>query len=314
MKTKLALALCLSLAALSLAANANDESVDWQMMSRIRDEGFANSKVMQTLSQLTDVVGPRLTGSPGMKAANEWTRKQLEEWGLVNAHLESWGEFGRGWSYSRAVVHMLQPAATTLIAYPKAWTPGTDGPVKAKVVKAKLETDADLEQWRGKLQGAIVMLGEPRELLPPDKVAFTRHGEKELEDLSLFQIPGARPQGRQAQQGPGQPANRQEAQRRQRFQRTQREFLAAEKALATIEGSRGDAGDAVRAGRRLARERRADRAARAGDGGRALQPHRAPARAEEGRRARGRRARAVPRRRQPGLQHDRRDPRHRQEG
>jgi hypothetical protein len=237
MKTKLALALCLSLAALSLAANAADENVDWQMMSRIRDEGFSNSKVMQTLSQLSDVIGPRLTGSPGMKAANEWTRKQLEEWGLVNAHVEAWGEFGRGWSYSRAAVHMTQPVATTLLGYPKAWTPGTDGAVKAKVVKAKLETDADLEQWRGKLQGAIVMLGEPRELKPPDKVAFERHSEKELEELALFPIPGTRPQGR-----PDQPANRGDAQRRNRFQRTLREFLTAEKAVATIEGSRGDAG------------------------------------------------------------------------
>src|SRR5258706_6559337 len=136
MKTKLALGVCLSLATLGLAANGNEESVDWQMMTRIRDEGFTNSKVMQTLSQLTDVNGPRLTGSPGAKNANEWTRKQLEDWGLVNAHLEAWGPFGRGWSYSRASVHLTQPVATTLIAYPKAWTPGTDGPVKAPGVKA----------------------------------------------------------------------------------------------------------------------------------------------------------------------------------
>lgn len=236
MKIKLALALCLSLVTLGLAAN-NEESVDWQMMTRIRDEGFTNSKVMQTLSQLTDVLGPRLTGSPGMKLANEWTRKQLEDWGLVNAHLESWGPFGRGWSYSRASVHMTQPAAAPLLAYPKAWTPGTDGPVKAKVVKAKLEAEADLEPWKGKLQGAIVMLGEPRELRPPDKLAFTRRDEKGLEELALFQIPGSRPQT-----PPGQPANRQDAQRRQRFQRALREFLTAERALATLEASRGDAG------------------------------------------------------------------------
>lgn len=237
MKTKLALALCLSLMAPGLAANANEENVDWQMLTRIRDEGFTNSKVMQTLSQLTDVLGPRLTGSPDLKQANEWTRKQLEEWGLVNAHLESWGPFGRGWSFSRASVHMIQPAAVPLLAYPKAWTPGTDGPVRAKVVKAKLEAEADLEQWKGKLQGAIVMLGEPRELKPPDKVAFTRRDEKALEDLALFQIPGPRPQG-----PPGQPATPQDFQRRQRFQRTLREFLSAEKAVATLEASRGDAG------------------------------------------------------------------------
>src|SRR5262245_3239905 len=178
MTRKLTLVACLSLVALTLAATGNEESVDWGMMTRIRDEGFANSKVMQTLQQLTDVVGPRLTGSPGMKQANEWTRKQLEDWGLVNAHLESWGPFGRGWSFSRAAVHMTQPTGAPLLAYPKAWTPGTDAAVKGKVVKAKLETDADLEKWKGKLQGAIVMIGEPRELKPPDKAAFTRRDEK----------------------------------------------------------------------------------------------------------------------------------------
>ncbi len=239
MTRKLALALCLSLVAFTLAANGNEESVDWGMMTRIRDEGFGNSKVMQTLQQLTDVLGPRLTGSPNMKQANEWTRKQLEDWGLVNAHLESWGPFGRGWSFSRAAVHMTQPAAAPLLAYPKAWTPGTDAAVKAKVVKAKLESDADLEKWKGKLQGAIVMLGEPRELKPPDKVAFTRRDEKDLDELSLFQIPA--PRGGQERR-PEQPATPEEFRRRQRFTRALREFLIAEKAVATIEGGRGDAG------------------------------------------------------------------------
>jgi hypothetical protein len=239
MTRKLALALCLSLAALTLAANGNEEAVDWGMMTRIRDEGFGSSKVMQTVQQLTDVLGPRLTGSPNMKQANEWTRKQLEEWGLVNAHLESWGPFGRGWSFSKVSVHLTQPTAAPLLAYPKAWTPGTDAAVRAKVVKAKLETDADLEKWKGKLQGAVVMLGEPRELKPPDKVAFTRHDEKDLDALSIFQIPG--PRG-QAERRPDQPATPEEFRRRQRFTRTLRDFLTAEKAVATIEGSRGDAG------------------------------------------------------------------------
>src|SRR5258706_404806 len=166
MKTKLALGVCLSLATLGLAANGNEESVDWQMMTRIRDEGFTNSKVMQTLSQLTDVNGPRLTGSPGAKNANEWTRKQLEDWGLVNAHLGAGGPLGGGWSYPRAWVHLPQRGAPPLTAYPRAGTPGRDGRVKARVVKAKLENDAALEKWKAKLRGAIVMRGEPRELKP----------------------------------------------------------------------------------------------------------------------------------------------------
>ena len=78
------------------------EPVDYAAVQKIRDEALGpNSQVMETLRKLTDVIGPRLTGSPQMKAANDWTRKQLEEWGMANAHLESWGPFGRGWSFDR---------------------------------------------------------------------------------------------------------------------------------------------------------------------------------------------------------------------
>src|SRR5262245_48075659 len=105
-----------------------EEAVDLQAITRIRDEGLSNSKVMETLGYLTDVIGPRLTGSPQMKQANEWTRERLASWGLANAHLESWGPFGRGWSMQHVSVDLIAPTRATLIAVPRAWTPGTDGP------------------------------------------------------------------------------------------------------------------------------------------------------------------------------------------
>ena len=74
-----------------------EEPVDWSLANRIRAEGLQRSRVMDTLQHLTDVIGPRLTGSPALKEANEWTRDRLAEWGLANAPLESY-EFGRGWS------------------------------------------------------------------------------------------------------------------------------------------------------------------------------------------------------------------------
>ena len=96
-------------------------------IERIKDEGMNRSQVMQTLSYLTDVIGPRLTASPNMKRANEWTRDQMTKWGMSNAHLEAWGPFGRGWSLKRFSAQVIEPQAIPLIAYPKAWSPATNG-------------------------------------------------------------------------------------------------------------------------------------------------------------------------------------------
>jgi hypothetical protein len=194
MKRTAVSAAVLCLGALSLAAS-DQESVDWGMMTRIRDEGFSDSKVMQTLQMLTDVHGPRLTGSPNARRAADWARQELENFGLQNPHLESWGPFGRGWSFDRSSVVMIAPNSAVLTAYPKAWTPGTDGLVKGKVVKAQIESEEDVEKWKGKLGGAIVLLGEARELRAPDKSAFSRYDEKGLDELSLFEIPSRRAAG-----------------------------------------------------------------------------------------------------------------------
>src|SRR5919106_1404193 len=101
-------------------------------IQRIKEEGLKRSQVMQTLSYLSDVIGPRLTASPGMKRANEWTRDQLTKWGLQNAHLESFGPFGRGWTLKRFSAQVSEPLTIPLIAYPKAWSPGTNEPLIAE--------------------------------------------------------------------------------------------------------------------------------------------------------------------------------------
>ena len=153
---------CFSIALCAFAVPAlPDEPVDLVAVTRIREEGLANSKVMDTLAYLTDVIGPRVTGSPQLKQANEWTRLQLQSWGLANAHLEAWGPFGRGWSLERTAVHMVAPAAAPLIALPRAWTPGTGGPRRAPVVKVHIETEADMEKYKGQLEGKIVLLSDP---------------------------------------------------------------------------------------------------------------------------------------------------------
>ena len=103
------------------------EPVDLQAVYKIKDEGLQRSKVMEIASYLTDVYGPRLTGSPDIRRAGEWAVKELQSWGLANVKLEPWTGFGRGWTNERFSAHMTAPATSTLIGYPKAWTPGTNG-------------------------------------------------------------------------------------------------------------------------------------------------------------------------------------------
>lgn len=149
-------------------------------IERIKEEGMKRSQVMQTLSYLTDVIGPRLTNSPNMKRANEWTRDKLAEWGLQNAHLEAWGPFGRGWALKSFSAQVTEPQTIPLIAYPKAWSPGTKGTLTADVVYVEAKTEAELESYRGKLKGAIVLMTAPPEVKAHFEPEGKRRDEKDL--------------------------------------------------------------------------------------------------------------------------------------
>jgi hypothetical protein len=165
---------------------------------RIKDEGMNHSQVMQTLSYLSDVIGPRLTASPGMKRANNWTRETLEKWGMQNAHLEAWGPFGRGWSLKRFSAQVVDPLSIPLIAYPKAWSPATKGAITGDVVYLDAKTEADLDKYKGKLKGAIVLTQAPRELKARFAPLGTRQDEK-----SLLALADAIPPGGGRGGGPG---------------------------------------------------------------------------------------------------------------
>jgi len=210
---------------------ANEEAVDLEMVTRIRQEAFQSSQVMETMFQLCDAIGPRLTGSPQMKKANEWTRQQLESWGLANAHLESWGPFGRGWSYESVSVHLTRPSTIPLIAYPKAWTPGTDGPVRGVGLRVKVDSEADLEQYKGKLAGKILFLEGERPLKGQAKPLLNRLSDNELDSIETFPV-------RPEREGP----DREGFLKRQRLQKKLRSFLVEERALATVEPSERDSG------------------------------------------------------------------------
>lgn len=166
-----------------------------EVIAKIRDEGLNRSQVMQHLSYLTDVIGGRLTNSPNMKRANEWTRDTMAKWGMRNAKLEAWGPFGRGWSLKSFHAQVVEPQTIAVIAYPKAWSPSTKGPVTAEVVYFNAQSEADLEKYKGKLAGKIVLVSEPREVKADFGGMGTRRSDEELKKMSE-ELPRAAGQGR----------------------------------------------------------------------------------------------------------------------
>jgi carboxypeptidase Q len=213
------------------ASQDRPEKVDLETITRIRYEGFHNSQVMSLATGLMDSIGERLTGSPNMKRANEWTRDKLTEMGLSNSHLEPWGPFGRGWANQYINVRMTSPDIVPLITYAKAWTPGTNGVVTGKCVRATIEKKEDFDKYRGKLAGMIVILGPDAEVKPIIESPYKRLSDDDLAKIGDYEIPGERPPFRMA-----------EMLRRRQFMKDVNQFFADEKVLAVIDHSRGTAG------------------------------------------------------------------------
>ena len=152
-------------AATRLLAQAPQEKADTAVIDKIKEEGLKRSQVMETISFLTDVHGPRLTASPQTRIAAEWTKDRLAKWGLENVHLEPWGPFGRGWTLEALHrQHDRSRRSTPLIAYPKAWSPSTPKTIRGKPVFLDAAKEEDLEKYRGKLHRAIVLISPPREV------------------------------------------------------------------------------------------------------------------------------------------------------
>lgn len=168
------------------------ETLHTEIVEKIKQEGMDRSKVMETISYLTDVSGPRLTGSPETRLAGEWTKKRLEEYGLENAQLEAWGPFGRGWSVQSYRANVVAPNFFSLIAYPKAWTPSTPTTVRGAPIYLDANTPEELEKYRGKLGRAIVLISPPRELKPWFDPPGARQTDSELLNLANAEVGGSR--------------------------------------------------------------------------------------------------------------------------
>jgi carboxypeptidase Q len=209
------------------------ETLDLNMYQRIRDEGLNRSHVMEFATALMDGIGPRLTGSPNLMKANEWTRDTLTKIGLENAHLEDWGEFGLGWQQLNTWARMVTPDTAILIVQATPWSPSTSGPVTGDVVYVSIQNDQDFDKYKGKLAGKIVLYGAMRDVPPVDKPLFQRSSDKELDELAEFPVSA----------NPGGPSPEMQARMRARQERLRlidkvAQFFADEKVAAVIEPSR----------------------------------------------------------------------------
>ena len=212
------------------------EKVDLYIMNRIKAEELHDSKVMENAFYLTDVYGPRLTGSPGLKAAAEWAVRRMTEWGLADPHLEKWGPFGRGWQCLHFEAEQKEPEYTPLVGFARPWSPGTHGTVSGEPVMAVIRTDEDFAKLKGKLKGKIALLEDVRPLAPEDEPDLRRFTDEQLAAESLAPDPSARsPFANPIPLIPGQPPRRRfNREEREKFRDKVNRFLTDEGVLVTL--------------------------------------------------------------------------------
>ena len=167
------------------------EKVNDDINDLIRKHGLEQSEVMEVAGWITDVYGPRLTGSPMLDKATEWAQKTLNEWGMANVHLESWGPFGRGWEMEHFEMHASEPGYWPLLAYPKAWSPSVKG--EGEVIYLQADDEEDLAAYKGKLKGKFVLFDTLRSVEEWFDAPAKRHDSESLLKLANAGEPTPRP-------------------------------------------------------------------------------------------------------------------------
>ncbi len=170
--------------ALPASSRAQDEKLDLPTIQKIRDEGLQHSHVMDIAFHLTDASGNRLTASPGFNRAAHWAKQQLSDWGLVNAALDPWGDFGKGWELQKSYLALTAPYYKPLIAYPKAWCSGTNGPRSANVLLISATDSAGLDRYKGQLAGKILIPEVNEAYQQSFKPDATRWTDEQLDSMS----------------------------------------------------------------------------------------------------------------------------------
>ncbi len=164
------------------------EKLNMEMINKIKEEGTKNSKVMDIAFKLTDVNGPRLAGSSGYTKAANWAKSELTKWGLINAALEPWGEFGRGWELKKSYVAMSAPYYKPMIAYPKTWTKGTKGLQNADVFLIEATDSADLEKYKSRLKNKVIVWYKTDTLKQSFAADARRYTDEDLEKMANVKL------------------------------------------------------------------------------------------------------------------------------
>lgn len=214
----------------AFAQDENTQTHDADPIEVIRKHGLEQSQVMDIASWITDVYGPRLTGSPMLDKATGWAVETLKSWGMKNVHLDEWGPFGRGWELKHFEMHCEAPMYFPIIAYPKAWSPSTNGTVSGEVIYLDAASEEELEAYRGKLKGKFVFMDTLRTLEEWEKPLAERFTAEQLLKKANAGPPTPRPFRRFPRSG-------------RNFYRVLRNFIYEEQPLAVIDRSyKGDYG------------------------------------------------------------------------
>lgn len=208
-----------------------EDKADLAAVYKIKYEGLNRSQVMEILSYMTDVYGPRLSGSPDKQKAADWVQQKLNEWGLENVHTEKY-DFGRSWELKKFQAHMIEPVYSPLLAYPKAWTPGTNGIVRGEAIRVDIASEADIEKYRGKLKGMFVLTQPERDVEASFTPDARRYTDEELAEIALMPEPR---QQRRFMRRPGAFPSR-------ALRRKINEFYVSEGVAAVLDPSRGEDG------------------------------------------------------------------------
>ncbi|MFC1729416.1 M20/M25/M40 family metallo-hydrolase [candidate division KSB1 bacterium] len=232
MKTRGAVFQIILLVVLFTSSVIAQEFVDWEVVRKIREEGFQRSQVMDITWHMTELVGPRLSGSPDMREAQLWAIQKMDEIGMVNTALEPWGEFGIGWTNEYTSVHMMEPRYTPLIGYSKAWTEGTNGKKVADAVIVDIQTRDDFIRYIGQLRNKVVLSQPPRFVELGFEPDARRYTDEEVMNMSKYQLPVEAPERARGERDPNIPS-RDEL----------NEFYRSEGVVAVFDrGSKGDDG------------------------------------------------------------------------